>query len=143
MSARKAKATWSGTLKEGNGKMKFNNYDGPFTFASRFEDGEGTNPEELVGAAHAGCYSMFLSALLSAEELSPKSIETNATVTLEKDDIGPNITAINLNCTVTCEGLTQEKFEELASAAKDKCPISRLYAGGTATIHLDAKLTSA
>ncbi len=142
MSTRKAKAIWNGTLKEGKGEMKFSNYTGPFTFASRFEEDEGTNPEELVGAAHAGCYSMFLSALLSAEELSPKSIETNATVTLGKDDIGPNITTINLICNVDCEGLTQEKFDELALAAKEKCPISRLYAGGTAIIKLDAKLSS-
>jgi len=140
MSTRNAKALWNGTLKEGKGEMKFSNYTGPFTFASRFEDGEGTNPEELVGAAIAGCYSMFLAALISGEDLTPQSVETNATVTLGKDDIGPNITNINLVCNVDCEGLTQEKFDELTLAAKEKCPISRLYAGGTAKIELDAKL---
>jgi len=143
MSTRKAKAIWNGTLKDGRGEMKFSNYTGPFTLASRFEEGEGTNPEELVAAAHAGCYSMFLSALLSAEELSPKSIETNATVTLGKDDIGPNITNINLVCNVDCKGLTQGRFNELALAAKEKCPISRLYAGSTAKIELDANLALA
>ncbi|UCH66657.1 MAG: OsmC family peroxiredoxin [Ignavibacterium sp.] len=140
MSIRNAKAVWNGTLKEGNGKMNFSNYSGPYTFASRFEEGEGTNPEELVGAAQAGCYSMFLSALISGEGLTPKSIETTATVNLQKDDIGPNITNIKLDSTVVCDGLAQDKFDELAAAAKEKCPISRLYAGGTAKIDLDAKL---
>ena len=140
MSTRKAKALWNGTLKEGKGEMNFSNYSGPYTFASRFENGEGTNPEELVGAAQAGCYSMFLSALISGEGLAPQSIETTAAVTLGKDDTGPNITDITLVCNVTCEGLSQEKFEELSVAAKEKCPISRLYAGGTANIALDATL---
>jgi len=140
MATRNAEALWNGTLKEGKGEMKFSNYIGPFTFASRFEEGEGTNPEELVAAAHAGCYSMFLSALISGEGLTPQSVKTNATITLGKDDIGPNITNINLVCNVDCDGLTQEKFNELTLAAKEKCPISRLYAGGTAKIELDAKL---
>ena len=142
MSIRNAKALWNGTLKEGNGTMNFSNYSGPFTFASRFEEGEGTNPEELVGAAQAGCYSMFLSALISGEGLTPESIETTATVDLGKDDIGPNITNIKLDSIVVCEGLSQDKFDELAAAAKEKCPISRLYASGTAKIDLDAKLVS-
>jgi osmotically inducible protein OsmC len=140
MSIRNAKAVWNGTLKDGKGTMNFSNYSGPFTFVSRFEEGEGTNPEELVGAAQAGCYSMFLSALISGEGLAPASIETTATVTLGRDDIGPNITDIKLDCSVSCEGLSQEKFDELSVAAKEKCPISRLYAGGTAKIDLDAKL---
>jgi len=140
MAIRNAKAVWNGTLKEGKGEMKFSNYTGPFTFASRFEEGEGTNPEELVGAAQAGCFSMFLSSLITSEGLKPKSVNTNATVTLGKDDIGPNITNIKLDCTVICEGLSQKKFDELAAAAKEKCPISRLYAGGTAKIELKAKL---
>ncbi len=140
MTTRNAKAIWNGTLKEGKGVMNFSDYNGPFTFASRFEEGDGTNPEELVAAAQAGCYSMFLSALISGENLTPQSIETTAAVTLGKDDTGPNITNINLVCNVSCEGLSQEKFDELAIAAKEKCPISRLYAGGTANIVLDAKL---
>nr|NQU92674.1 OsmC family peroxiredoxin [Bacteroidota bacterium] len=140
MSIRKAKAVWNGTLKEGKGAMNFSNYSGPFSFVSRFEEGDGTNPEELVGAAHAGCYSMFLAALISGEGLTPKSVETTNSVTLGKDESGPCITNIHLDCVVHCDGLTQEKFNELAQAAKEKCPISRLYAGGTATIELDAKL---
>jgi len=143
MSVSKAKASWNGTLKKGKGLMNFSNYSGPFTYVSRFEDGEGTNPEELVGAAHAGCYSMFLAALISGEGLNPQSIETTNTVTLGKDDDGPCITHIHLNSIVKCEGLSQEKFSELATAAKEKCPISRLYAGGTAKIDLDARLVDA
>jgi len=140
MTVRKVKSVWNGTLKEGSGKMNITGYSGPFTFASRFENGKGTNPEELVGAAQAGCYSMFLSALISGEELTPESIETEAAVTLGELDGGPAITNIKLTSVVKCEGLSQEKFEELAAAAKEKCPISRLYAGGTANIELDATL---
>lgn len=140
MSIRNANALWNGTLKEGKGTMNFSNYSGPYTFASRFEEGEGTNPEELVGAAQAGCFSMFLASLITSEGLKPKSVSTNATVTLEKDDIGPNITNIKLDTTVVCKGLSKDKFDELAAAAKEKCPISRLYAGGTAKIDLNAKL---
>jgi osmotically inducible protein OsmC len=142
MTVRSAKAHWNGTLKEGKGVMNFSDYNGPFTFASRFEEGEGTNPEELVGAAHAGCYSMFLSALISNKNLTPQSVATSASVTLGSDDTGPCITHIKLVCEVTCEGLTAELFDELKLAAKEKCPISRLYAGSTATIELDATLVS-
>ena len=138
MAVRTVSATWNGTLKEGNGKMRITGYEGPFTFASRFESGEGTNPEELVGAAHAGCFSMFLSALISGEGLTPASIDTSASVNIGKDDVGPVITNIDLDCKVQCDGLSQEKFEELTAAAKEKCPISRLYAG--TEINLNAAL---
>jgi osmotically inducible protein OsmC len=140
MTVRKVKSVWNGTLKEGKGNMDITGYSGPFTFASRFENGQGTNPEELVGAAHSGCYSMFLSALISGEGLTPESIETEASVSLGQVDGGPAITNIKLECVVKCEGLSQEKFGELAAAAKEKCPISRLYAGGTADIELEARL---
>ena len=138
MAIRKAKAEWNGTLKEGKGTRNFSNYSGPFTFMSRFEEGKGTNPEELVGAAQAGCYSMFLSALIGGENLSPESIQTTATVHLEKDEIGPVISTIELDCQVKCDGLSQEKFDELAQASKEKCPVSRLYKG--AEIKLTATL---
>ena len=118
--------------------MNFSNYSGPFTFASRFEEGDGTNPEELIGAAHSGCYSMFLSALISGEGFVPESVETKASVHLGNDDVGPVITTIQLNCQVKCEGLSQQKFDELAAAAKEKCPISRLVAA--ADIQLTASL---
>jgi osmotically inducible protein OsmC len=138
MAIRTAKAEWNGTLKEGNGTMIFSNYNGPYTFVSRFEEGDGTNPEELVGAAQAGCFSMFLSALISGENLTPESIQTTAKVHLERDEIGPIISTIELDCEVKCDGISQEKFEELAAASKEKCPVSRLYAG--AKIKLNARL---
>jgi osmotically inducible protein OsmC len=140
MTVRSAKAQWNGTLKEGQGVMSFSDYNGPYTFASRFEEGKGTNPEELVGAAHAGCYSMFLSSLLSNNNLNPESVNTTASVALGKDDTGPCITNIKLVCQVSCEGLSQELFDELTQAAKAKCPISRLYSGSTASIDLEATL---
>ena len=138
MSVRSANAKWNGTLKDGKGTMHFSDYSGPFTFASRFEEGKGTNPEELVGAAHAGCYSMFLSALISGENLVPESVETTAKVHLGSDETGPLVTNIDLTCQVKCQGLSQEKFKELAASAKEKCPISRLVAA--ADVKLSASL---
>lgn len=138
MSVRTAKSQWNGTLNDGQGTMNFSNYSGPFTFKSRFEEGSGTNPEELVGAAHSGCYSMFLAALISGEGLTPESVETTAKVHLGKDDVGPVVTTIELDCQVKCDGLSQEKFQELSAAAKEKCPISRLVAA--ADIKLNANL---
>lgn len=138
MSIRTAKSQWNGTLKDGKGTMNFSNYSGPFTFKSRFEEGTGTNPEELVGAAHSGCYSMFLAALISGEGLTPESVETTAKVHLGKDETGPLVTTIELECVVKCSGLSQEKFQELSVAAKKGCPISRLVAA--ADIKLSATL---
>jgi osmotically inducible protein OsmC len=134
MSVRKASAVWKGTLREGKGTMHFSNYSGPYTYVSRFENGEGTNPEELIGAAHAGCFSMFLSALISGEKLEPESIRTTATVHLENDDTGPVISRIELETQVKCEGLSMSKFNELSMAAKAKCPVSRLYSSADITL---------
>lgn len=128
MATRTASALWNGTLKEGKGTMKYGAYEGAYTFASRFETGEGTNPEELVGAAHAGCYSMFLAALLSKEGLTPDSVSTTATVELGQDD-GPKITSIKLVTKAKVAGIENDAFQKLVVAAKEKCPISRLYAG--------------
>jgi osmotically inducible protein OsmC len=125
-----AKAKWNGTLKEGNGILNFTGFEGPYNYISRFEDGTDTSPEELIGAAHAGCYSMFLSALLSNENFTDISIETKVTVVLGQDD-GPKVTSITLDCEATVPGLSEDKFNELAAAAKAKCPISRLFAGNT------------
>jgi osmotically inducible protein OsmC len=138
MSVRNAKSEWNGTLKDGKGTMNFSNYSGPYTFKSRFEEGTGTNPEELVGAAHSGCYSMFLAALISGEELTPESVETRATVHLGRDETGPVITTIELDCRVKCSGLSREKFQELSLEAKEKCPISRLVS--PTEVKLTAKL---
>ncbi len=137
MSVRNATAKWNGTLKEGNGKMNFADYSGPFTFKSRFEEGEGTNPEELAGAAIAGCYSMFLAALISGKDLTPESVETTATVHLG-DDSGPKITHIDLVCRATVPGIDADSFAQLTQDAKKDCPISRLYTG--TEINLDAQL---
>lgn len=132
-----AKARWEGTLKEGNGKFNFTGYDGPFNFKSRFEDGKETSPEELVGAANAGCFSMFLSALISKKDITPTSVETKATVELGQDD-GPKITSILLECEAVVPGISEEDFQALAAEAKAKCPISRLFTGTEIT--LKAKL---
>ena len=137
MTTRQATAKWNGTLKDGNGVMKYGDVEGPFTFASRFETGPGTNPEELVGAAHAGCFSMFLAALISGDNLTPTSVQTTASVHLGEED-GPKITSIDLDCEASVPGLDAQKFAEYAQTAKEKCPISRLYAG--TTINLSAKL---
>ena len=137
MKTRQATAKWTGTLKEGNGVMKYGEVEGPFTFASRFEEGKGTNPEELVGAANAGCFSMFLSALISGENLTPTYVQTTASVHLGEDD-GPKITSIDLECEAVVPGLDADKFAELAQTAKERCPISRLFAG--TEINLSAKL---
>lgn len=134
MATRTANALWTGTLKEGKGTMKYGAVEGPFTFASRFEEGAGTNPEELVGAAHAGCFSMFLSALISKKDLTPTSVNTTATVVLDKDDKGPKITSIALQCAAVVEGLSEADFQQLVLDAKAGCPISRLFAGTEITV---------
>jgi osmotically inducible protein OsmC len=138
MAVRGAEATWQGTLKEGNGVMKLGSglYEGPFTFASRFEEGKGTNPEELIGAAHAGCYSMFLSALLTNNNTPPTRVHTTATVHL---GAGPAISKIELICRAEVAGVDAEKFAELAAAAKANCPISKALAA-VPEIVLDAQL---
>jgi osmotically inducible protein OsmC len=137
MATSKATAKWLGTLKEGNGVMKYGEVEGPFTFASRFEQGQGTNPEELVGAAHSGCFSMFLAALVSGDGFTPTSVQTTATVHLGEDN-GPKITSIDLDCEAVIPGLDTEKFAQYAQKAKENCPISRLFAG--TTINLEATL---
>jgi lipoyl-dependent peroxiredoxin len=139
MAVSTSEATWQGTLKEGAGVMKVGagHYEGPFTFASRFEgSGKGTNPEELIGAAHAGCYSMFLSALISNNNLTPTRVHTTATVHL---GAGPAISKIELNCEAEVPGLDAAKFDELAAQAKANCPVSKALAG-VGEIVLNAKL---
>ncbi|HBE43183.1 MAG TPA: peroxiredoxin [Bacteroidales bacterium] len=135
-----AHAHWTGKIKDGRGTLKFTGYEGAYTFASRFENGRGTNPEELVGAAVAGCFSMYLSLLITEEGLTPENIDTMAEVTMDRDDIGPNITEITLDCKVKCSGLDEDKLKKLAAVSKERCPVSRLYAGGTARISVDAQL---
>ena len=137
MTVRTSSAEWKGTLKEGAGTMKLGSgaYEGPFTFASRFESGPGTNPEELIGAAHAGCFSMFLSALLTNAGFKPVRVHTTATVHL---GAGPTIELIELNTEAQVPGLDEVKFLEQAEAAKKNCPVSKALAGPE--IKLNAKL---
>jgi osmotically inducible protein OsmC len=138
MAVRTSEATWKGTLREGSGVMKIGpgHYEGPYTWASRFAEGEGTNPEELVGAAHAGCFSMFLSALLTKENFPPNSIHTTATVHLGD---GPTVTKIELVTEADVPNISGDKFAELAAQAKANCPISKALAA-VQEITLDAKL---
>ena len=137
MAIRSSSAQWKGSLKDGAGTMKLGSgaYEGPFTFASRFEIGPGTNPEELLGAAHAGCFSMFLSAVLTTAGFTPRSIYTTATVHL---DAGPRITLIELNTEADVPDLSEESFMGYAETAKKDCPVSKALAGPE--IKLKAKL---
>jgi len=141
MTVRKSEATWQGNLAKGSGTMKLGSglFEGPYTFASRFEEGEGTNPEELVGAAHAGCYSMFLSALLSADDFVPTRIHTTATVHLDRIDGAPTIHKIELACKAEVPGVSQEQFAEYAAQAKAQCPVSKALAA-VGSVELTAEL---
>jgi osmotically inducible protein OsmC len=138
MSVRQSSAEWKGTLKEGAGTMRVGSgaYDGPYTWASRFDTGPGTNPEELIGAAHAGCYSMFLSALLTKAGFTPTRIATTATVHLTD---GPTISLIELNTEAEVPGLTDADLQTHAQAAKAACPVSKALAA-VPEIKLEAKL---
>jgi lipoyl-dependent peroxiredoxin len=132
MAVRTSTAEWKGTLKAGTGTMKVgSHWEGPFTFASRFETGRGTNPEELIGAAHAGCFSMFLSALLSDAGFTPTSIRTSATVHL---DDGPVISRIELSTEAVVPGLDEAAFRTHAEKAKEGCPVSKALAGPKITL---------
>jgi osmotically inducible protein OsmC len=139
---RSASAVWHGDLKKGTGALTTQSHvlnDTPYSFHTRFEDGAGTNPEELIAAAHAGCFTMALSSQLTSAEHPPSTIETTATVTMETTDDGPTITKIHLSTHATIPGIEKSTFDELAKKAKDGCPISRLLK--SAEITLDATLT--
>jgi osmotically inducible protein OsmC len=138
MAVRKAQALWEGSLREGHGLMKFGSFEGPFSFNSRFEDGIGTNPEELIGAAHAGCYSMALSAGLGRAGFNPQYIQTNAHVTLDKVNGKSRITQIHLDCEASVPGIDAESFAQIAEETKSGCPVSVALTG--VQISLAAKL---
>ncbi len=142
MPVRKAEAVWEGSLKEGKGKMKLGSgaFEGAYSFASRFEDARGTNPEELIGAAHAGCFSMALSLFLGNAGYSPERINTVAHVRLDKVGEGFKITKIDLETEAKIPGIDEKKFLEQAEAAKKGCPVSQALAGTEIT--LKAKLVS-
>jgi osmotically inducible protein OsmC len=137
---RKASARWTGGLKTGRGTISTSSgvlSDAKYGFTTRFEDAPGTNPEELIAAAHAGCFSMALSAQLDQKNLTAETIETQATLTMEKLDAGWTVTAIHLDVTGQVPGADQTAFKTAAEAAKAGCPISRLL---KAEITMNAKL---
>jgi lipoyl-dependent peroxiredoxin len=140
MAVRTANAVWEGNLQAGKGKMALGSgaFEGQYSFASRFEDGVGTNPEELIGAAHAGCFSMALAATLSNSGFEPKSVRTTAKVHLLKKDGGFVIPTIDLDTEASVPGIDAAKFQELAETAKKNCPVSKALA--SVEIKLNAKL---
>ena len=139
---RTASAVWKGGLKDGKGSISTASgvlSDTQYSFSTRFEEGKGTNLEELIAAAHAGCFSMALSAQLGTENKTAEKIETEAAVTLVKTDAGFTVTLVHLDVTAKIPGAEKEKFETAANNAKAGCPISRLL---NTTITMDAKLES-
>jgi osmotically inducible protein OsmC len=140
MPTRSAEATWDGNLKEGKGTMKFagGGYEGAYSFASRFESGKGTNPEELIAAAHAGCFSMALSHALAQAGFTPKRVHTTARVHLEKTADGFGIPRIDLVTEAEVPGIGDDAFRQQAEQAKQNCPVSKLLKA--AQITLDARL---
>ena len=138
MITRKGNAVWNGGLKDGEGQVSTQSgaiKDVPYNFGKRFGDEPGTNPEELIGAAHAGCFSMALSGQLNAAGLSPERIETTATVSLEKVGEGFEVTRINLDVVARVPNATDEQFKEAANNAKAGCPISKLLKAAEITMN--------
>ena len=135
MAVRTSSAEWKGTLKAGAGTMKLGSgsYEGPFSFASRFENDRGTNPEELIGAAHAGCFPMFLAGLLTGAGFVPERIATTAKVHL---GAGPTITLIELNTQAEVPNLTEADLQKHADEAKKNCPVSKALAGPEVRLHV-------
>jgi osmotically inducible protein OsmC len=137
---RKGSAVWQGGLKDGKGVVSTESgvlADTQYSFSTRFEDGKGTNPEELIAAAHAGCFSMALSAQLGNAGITPQQIRTTAAVSLDKTDGGFAITAIHLDVAARIPGASKEAFDTAADAAKSGCPVSKVL---NATITMDARL---
>ena len=139
MPVRTAKAVWKDTLKKGAGALELGSgsYKGKYTYASRFEDGSGTNPDELIGAANAGCFSMALALMLEEAGYTPKTIHTEASVTLDAQQLA--ITTIELRCVAEIPEIDESKFQEIAEQAKEGCPVSKALGG--VDIRLEASLT--
>ncbi|MCK6627103.1 MAG: OsmC family protein [Anaerolineae bacterium] len=142
MAVRSAEAVWEGNLQQGRGTFKVGSgaFEGAYTFKTRFEEEPGTNPEELIGAAHAGCFSMYLSAVLSGAGHTVKRVHTTAKVHLGRVDNAPTITKIELNTEAEVPGLDETSFMEHAEASKKGCPVSKALAA--TEIVLNAKLIS-
>ena len=143
MSVRNATSIWEGNLQKGNGSMRLGSgaCEVPYSFSTRFEEEPGTNPEELIGAAHSGCFSMFLSAVLSKEGFPPNKIETSAQVHLEQVDGAPWITKIHLICRADVPGVDEATFMEQVQVSKTGCPVSKALAG-VKEITVDAQLVN-
>ena len=141
MPTRTAEARWDGSLQEGNGTMRMASgaYEGPYSFKSRFQEGDGTNPEELIAAAHAGCFSMALSAELGRAGHSAESVETTATVHLDQVEEGFAIKRIELETRARVPGVTDDEFQKVAEGAKRGCPVSQALAA-VESIELRASL---
>ena len=142
MPKRTANARWEGSLQEGHGTMRMASgaYEGAYSFQSRFEEGDGTNPEELIAAAHAGCFSMALSGELGKAGHEVESVDTEATVHLEKVEAGFAIKRIVLRTRVSAPGLDDSAFQEAAEAAKEGCPVSQALSA-VESIEVEAELT--
>src|SRR3989440_8125304 len=142
MPERTATARWEGGLQGGKGTMRLGSgaFEGQYSFSSRFEEGTGTNPEELIGAAHAGCFSMALAAGLTKAGHNPKRISTTANVSLEKVDEGFKITTIELDTEGEVPGIDEQTFRDAAESAKKNCPVSQALAG--VDIKLNAKFVN-
>jgi len=140
MIRREASAEWRGKLQDGRGSMRTGSggCEGPYSFSSRFENGKGTNPEELIGAAHAGCFSMALSGILAKAGFSPRSIKTRASVEMAKEGEGYRIASVTLDTEAEVAGLEEGLFVQHAQDAKDNCPVSQALAG--VEIRLNARL---
>ena len=140
MPVRNAEAEWNGSIMDGNGSMRLGSgaFEGAYSFKSRMEEGTGTNPEELIGAAHAGCFSMAFSAALGKAGFEPKSIRTKAAVRFDKVEGGFAITKIDLTTEAEIPEIDEEKFQEIARGAKENCPVSKALAG--TEINLQANL---
>ena len=143
MAVRTASAEWVGGLQDGSGKMALGSgaFEGQFSYKSRFEEGPGTNPEELIGAAHAGCFSMAFANTLATAGHDPQRVETTAQVHLDPGDDGPAITRIELEAEAEVPGIDEEEFQQHAQTAKENCPVSKALAG--VDISLDARLRGA
>jgi lipoyl-dependent peroxiredoxin len=141
MPDRTASASWRGTLPEGDGTMRLGtgSYEGAYSARSRFEEGDGTNPEELIAAAHAGCFSMALSGNLGRAGFDPKRVDTDAKVTIERDGDGFTITKIRLETVASVDGIEDGQFQEVAETTKETCPVSRALAA-VETVELEARL---
>jgi osmotically inducible protein OsmC len=141
MPIRKGFAVWEGSFREGKGSLKTESglFEAPYSAASRFESGPGTNPDELLGAAHAGCFSMALALILSSQKTPPKRIATTADVAIERGDQGFSITSIALHTTAEVPGVTETDFLKAAEQAKSNCPVSKALSATKIT--LEAHLT--